>query len=139
MKKSNEKDGPMRGKGSAYDELQGMKRSFMRRNQVRAGRRRGRTHDLVILCMVCILHYTVYYTTRHTTLPCILHYTAHYTTRNTTLHWILHCIIHSNAYYTVYYTAYYTTLHNTVHITLHTPAWLVVGCIVSALLALYAV
>ena len=52
-RKANEKDGPMRGEGSAYDELQAMKRSFMRRNQVRAGRRRGRTHDLVILCMGC--------------------------------------------------------------------------------------
>ena len=66
MKKADGKDEPMRGEGSAYDELQAMKRSFMRRNQVRAGRRRGRTHDLVILCMVCILH-------------CILHYTAFYT------------------------------------------------------------
>ena len=42
----------MEGEGLSYDGLEVMKRSFMRRNQVRAGWR-GRTHDLVILCMGC--------------------------------------------------------------------------------------
>ena len=52
-------DGRIKGEYFAYDELQVMKRSFMRRNQVRAGWR-GRTHDLVILCMVCIIHCIVH-------------------------------------------------------------------------------
>ena len=131
----------------------------MRRNQVRAGWR-GRTHDLVILCMVCILHCIVQGIPQlgiHSThctpqspawlvifcMVCILHCIPELGMHSTLLGWLSSARC---AQYTAQYNAYpslvcivhcipqlgwlYFAWYSTLHSTLHTPACFVYICMV---------